>query len=106
MKDSSPLCSVMIVSNDHWCLNEARLCGMILKIAFWRLTTVSLLHPPSFSAAETLMDTRVATAELGWTAYPNSGVSRSLPTLRSKTVCKVCPQILSAGRQIWRYGDM
>lgn len=24
------------------------------------------------------MDTRVATAELGWTAYPNSGVSRSL----------------------------
>lgn len=24
------------------------------------------------------MDTRVATAELGWTAYPNSGVSGSL----------------------------
>lgn len=23
------------------------------------------------------MDTRVATAELGWTAYPNSGVSLS-----------------------------
>lgn len=27
------------------------------------------------------MDTRVATAELGWTAYPNSGVSLSLPQL-------------------------
>lgn len=26
------------------------------------------------------MDTRVATAELGWTAYPNSGVSCLLPT--------------------------
>lgn len=34
----------------------------------------------SFFAAETLMDTRVATAELGWTAYPNSGVSPLLPT--------------------------
>lgn len=32
----------------------------------------------SVSSAETVMDTRVATAELGWTAYPNSGVSRSL----------------------------
>lgn len=27
------------------------------------------------------MDTRVATAELGWTAYPNSGVSLSSPRL-------------------------
>ncbi|TNN55900.1 hypothetical protein EYF80_033899 [Liparis tanakae] len=26
---------------------------------------------------ETVMDTRVATAELGWTAYPNSGNMKS-----------------------------
>lgn len=47
------------------------------KVAFARLTAV-FLFPPLL--AETVMDTRVATAELGWTAYPNSGVSRLLPT--------------------------
>lgn len=48
---------------------------------FWglRLTAVFFsLCVCSVSAAETVMDTRVATAELGWTAYPNSGVSGSL----------------------------
>lgn len=81
MKDASPFCSLMIVSSDHWGLNAVQLCGMILKIAFSEaITTVSFSTLCSFFAAETVMDTRVATAELGWTAYPNSGVSRSLPT--------------------------
>lgn len=65
-----------MVSSDHWGLNAVQLCGMIHKIAFSeanRCLSLSL----SFCAAETVMDTRVATAELGWTAYPNSGVSRS-----------------------------
>ena len=30
------------------------------------------------------MDTRVATAELGWTAYPNSGVSLFWPKYEKK----------------------
>lgn len=35
------------------------------------------------------MDTRVATAELGWTAYPNSGVSLSYGhNVRKKMVTK------------------
>ncbi|XP_037537256.1 ephrin type-B receptor 1, partial [Nematolebias whitei] len=46
-------------------------------------------------AAETLMDTRVATAELGWTAYPNSGweevsgYDENLNTIRTYQVCNV-----------------
>lgn len=69
----------MIVSSDHWGLKVVQLCGMILKIALLRLTTFLLSTLCPFFAAETVMDTRVATAELGWTAYPNSGVSYSLP---------------------------
>lgn len=83
MKDSSPLCSLMIVSSDHWGLNAVQLRGMILKIAFFEANRCLLLPLPPlfFFFAETVMDTRVATAELGWTAYPNSGVSHSsLPT--------------------------
>ncbi|KAM9791122.1 ephrin type-B receptor 1 isoform 6-T8 [Syngnathus typhle] len=44
---------------------------------------------------ETLMDTRVATAELGWTAYPNSGweevsgYDENLNTIRTYQVCNV-----------------
>lgn len=67
---SSPFCSQMIVSSDHWALNASHLYRRIQKIDFFE---ANLLFP--FFAAETLMDTRVATAELGWTAYPNSGVS-------------------------------
>lgn len=74
----------MIVSSDHWGLKAVQLCGMILKIAFLRLTTFLLCSLCSFFAAETVMDTRVATAELGWTAYPNSGVSYSC-TFTEKT---------------------
>uniref|UniRef100_A0A669F7P5 receptor protein-tyrosine kinase n=1 Tax=Oreochromis niloticus TaxID=8128 RepID=A0A669F7P5_ORENI len=43
----------------------------------------------------TLMDTRVATAELGWTAYPNSGweevsgYDENLNTIRTYQVCNV-----------------
>ncbi|CAL8281756.1 unnamed protein product [Lota lota] len=44
---------------------------------------------------ETVMDTRVATAELGWTAYPNSGweevsgYDENLNTIRTYQVCNV-----------------
>lgn len=53
--------------------------GMILiVVSLWTNHDSAL----SFSLfTETIMDTRVATAELGWTAYPNSGVSLSLPRL-------------------------
>lgn len=53
---------------------------MILKVDFPRLTAVFVYLLFSPFSAETVMDTRVATAELGWTAYPNSGVSWSLST--------------------------
>lgn len=82
MKDPSPFCYSMIVSSDHWGLNAVQLCGIMLKIASFEANHCLFLSLPLslFFAAETVMDTRVATAELGWTAYPNSGVSRSLPT--------------------------
>nr|XP_006005454.1 PREDICTED: ephrin type-B receptor 1 isoform X2 [Latimeria chalumnae] len=44
---------------------------------------------------ETLMDTRIATAELGWTAYPNSGweevsgYDENMNTIRTYQVCNV-----------------
>ncbi|KAL3988446.1 conserved oligomeric Golgi complex subunit 7 [Sarotherodon galilaeus] len=49
----------------------------------------------SSAMEETLMDTRVATAELGWTAYPNSGweevsgYDENLNTIRTYQVCNV-----------------
>ncbi|XP_058483849.1 ephrin type-B receptor 1-B isoform X1 [Solea solea] len=49
----------------------------------------------SSAMEETVMDTRVATAELGWTAYPNSGweevsgYDENLNTIRTYQVCNV-----------------
>lgn len=91
MKDSSPLCSPMIVSSDHWGLNVVQLCGMILRIALFVANGFFPLSC-SFFAAETVMDTRVATAELGWTAYPNSGVSETHSGLKKKKGLKFCFQ--------------
>ncbi|XP_029818504.1 ephrin type-B receptor 1-like [Manacus vitellinus] len=57
----------------------------------WRFCWLSLRHPPS----ETLMDTRTATAELGWTANPPSGweevsgYDENLNTIRTYQVCNV-----------------
>ncbi|XP_065118056.1 ephrin type-B receptor 1-B [Paramisgurnus dabryanus] len=48
-----------------------------------------------FAMEETLMDTRTATAELGWTAYPSSGweevsgYDENLNTIRTYQVCNV-----------------
>ncbi|XP_051554241.1 ephrin type-B receptor 1-B-like [Myxocyprinus asiaticus] len=48
-----------------------------------------------FGMEETLMDTRTATAELGWTAYPSSGweevsgYDENLNTIRTYQVCNV-----------------
>ncbi|XP_072219346.1 ephrin type-B receptor 1 isoform X3 [Leuresthes tenuis] len=54
-----------------------------------------VLVTASSAMEETLMDTRVATAELGWTAYPNSGweevsgYDENLNTIRTYQVCNV-----------------
>ncbi|XP_015216772.1 ephrin type-B receptor 1 [Lepisosteus oculatus] len=55
---------------------------------FCLITTVSAVE-------ETVMDTRIATAELGWTAYPTSGweevsgYDENLNTIRTYQVCNV-----------------
>uniref|UniRef100_A0AAQ4S8F4 receptor protein-tyrosine kinase n=1 Tax=Gasterosteus aculeatus aculeatus TaxID=481459 RepID=A0AAQ4S8F4_GASAC len=54
-----------------------------------------VLVTASSAMEETVMDTRVATAELGWTAYPNSGweevsgYDENLNTIRTYQVCNV-----------------
>uniref|UniRef100_A0AAQ5ZNZ7 receptor protein-tyrosine kinase n=1 Tax=Amphiprion ocellaris TaxID=80972 RepID=A0AAQ5ZNZ7_AMPOC len=54
-----------------------------------------VLVATSSAMEETVMDTRVATAELGWTAYPNSGweevsgYDENLNTIRTYQVCNV-----------------
>ncbi|XP_017288021.1 ephrin type-B receptor 1-B isoform X1 [Kryptolebias marmoratus] len=54
-----------------------------------------VLVATSSAMEETLMDTRVATAELGWTAHPNSGweevsgYDENLNTIRTYQVCNV-----------------
>ncbi|XP_054452851.1 ephrin type-B receptor 1-B isoform X2 [Anoplopoma fimbria] len=54
-----------------------------------------VLVTTSSAMEETVMDTRVATAELGWTAYPNSGweevsgYDENLNTIRTYQVCNV-----------------
>uniref|UniRef100_A0A8C7Y8I8 receptor protein-tyrosine kinase n=1 Tax=Oryzias sinensis TaxID=183150 RepID=A0A8C7Y8I8_9TELE len=58
-------------------------------------TLLCALAITSSAMEETLMDTRVATAELGWTAYPNSGweevsgYDENLNTIRTYQVCNV-----------------
>ncbi|XP_072896664.1 ephrin type-B receptor 1 isoform X4 [Hemitrygon akajei] len=53
------------------------------------------LLPAVAAVEETLLDTRVATAELGWTAYPSSGweevsgYDENLNTIRTYQVCNV-----------------
>ncbi|XP_043926382.1 ephrin type-B receptor 1 isoform X2 [Protopterus annectens] len=57
-------------------------------VLFYLLCSVTALE-------ETLMDTRIATAELGWTAYPSSGweevsgYDENLNTIRTYQVCNV-----------------
>ncbi|KAM9460153.1 ephrin type-B receptor 1 isoform 5-T5 [Salvelinus alpinus] len=78
-------------------LSGYRLCGLYIPAmtvdlfaVLWVIitTTVSAME-------ETLMDTRVATAELGWTAYPASGweevsgYDENLNTIRTYQVCNV-----------------
>ncbi|KAL4635941.1 ephrin type-B receptor 1-B-like [Arapaima gigas] len=59
------------------------------------MSAVNILISVSVSSAETLMDTRTATAELGWTAYPTSGweevsgYDENLNTIRTYQVCNV-----------------
>ncbi|KAM6948454.1 LOW QUALITY PROTEIN: ephrin type-B receptor 1-B-like [Aplochiton taeniatus] len=59
------------------------------------LTFLSAMVITASAMEETVMDTRVATAELGWTAYPNSGweevsgYDENLNTIRTYQVCNV-----------------
>ncbi|XP_026062925.1 ephrin type-B receptor 1-B [Carassius auratus] len=59
------------------------------------LITVLCAVTAVFAMEETLMDTRTATAELGWTAYPSSGweevsgYDENLNTIRTYQVCNV-----------------
>ncbi|XP_016419797.1 ephrin type-B receptor 1-like [Sinocyclocheilus rhinocerous] len=59
------------------------------------LITVLCAVTAVFALEETLMDTRTATAELGWTAYPSSGweevsgYDENLNTIRTYQVCNV-----------------
>lgn len=75
LKDSSPSLLAEDSDSDHWALNAVQASRMTLIIV-----SLSTNHDSALCLfSETIMDTRVATAELGWTAYPNSGVSLSLP---------------------------
>ncbi|XP_017557999.1 ephrin type-B receptor 1 isoform X1 [Pygocentrus nattereri] len=60
----------------------------VLTFLLWAVTAVTAME-------ETMMDTRTATAELGWTAYPASGweevsgYDENLNTIRTYQVCNV-----------------
>uniref|UniRef100_A0A8C7V4N3 receptor protein-tyrosine kinase n=1 Tax=Oncorhynchus mykiss TaxID=8022 RepID=A0A8C7V4N3_ONCMY len=66
--------------------------SVLFWIKLWWFSAVKLIK---VLLHETLMDTRVATAELGWTAYPASGweevsgYDENLNTIRTYQVCNV-----------------
>lgn len=74
VKDSSPPLFAEDSDSDRWALNARQACGSLLRIDPSEANR-SFCSLSFCLFSETVMDTRVATAELGWTAYPNSGVS-------------------------------